>query len=157
VVVATALLAAGCAELSPEPPRGDVHGCYSLELAGTEQERAPAPPLGIDLTDLPFVEGEVRQRTLDFHRFDALAAREAYLVYADTLHRVAWWWESEYERRLGVGNLNQAAAFYVRGVVRGDRFQGEFRRWRLDDQGRPVPGPETYTIPLVGRRAACQT
>lgn len=147
---------AGCAEWSPQPPRADVEGCYNIVLPGADQDRAPAPPLALDLTGLPFVTGPSPRPSIDFHRFDALAAKEAYFVYADTVNRVAWWWASEQDNRLGVGNYNQAAAYYIEGVVRGDRFQGELRRWRFDDDGEPVRSADSYALPVSGRRTSCR-
>jgi hypothetical protein len=144
--------AGACAEWTPEPPRPDVAGCYRITVDGPETVRAPSPPAALELTDRAFQPA----RASGWHRFDARAAQEAFLVYADTAYQVAWWWEAEDERRFGVGNNNQAAAFYVEAVVRGDRLEGEMRRWRYDSAGQPVPGPDSWTLPLSGRRVGCE-
>jgi len=154
--VAALVFLTGCAEWSPQPPRADVEGCYSIILPGADQDRAPAPPLALDLTGLPFITGRASSRSVDFQRFDAYTAKEAYFVYADTVNRVAWWWSSEQENRFGVGNYNQAAAYYIEGVVRGDRFQGELRRWRFDDHGQPVHDADSYALPVSGRKTSCR-
>jgi len=137
------------------PARSDVEGCYDLSIPGSEEAPAPSPPGSVALTDDPYLPSDASRAELARHRFDASAAREAFFVYADTAYRVAWWWADERERRFGVGNLNTAAAFYIDAVVRGDRFEGELRRWRFDRDGQPVIGPDSWTAPVSGRRAVC--
>ena len=126
------LIGVSCVELSPVPARSDVDGCYDLSIPGSEEAPASSPPGSVALSDDPYLPSGASRAELARHRFDASAAREAFFVYADTAYRVAWWWADERERRLGVGNLNTAAAFYIDAVVRGDRFEGELRRWRFD-------------------------
>lgn len=155
VMAAGSILLAACAELAPEPPRTDVEGCYRLSLEEVETARAPGPPSGLELTDLPFLPDDASDAQVSRHRFDARTAREAFLVYPDTAYRVAWWWEDEYQRRFGVGNRNTAAAFYVDAIVRGDRLEGSMNRWRYDDQGQPLMSKDAYVWPLSGRRAPC--
>lgn len=150
------LVASACAELTPDPPRGDVTGCYRLTLPEPDEVRAPAPPAGLELTDRALLAEDASAWQIEHHRFDARRAKEAFFVYPDTALRVAWWWEAEDERRFGVGNKNQAAAFYIDGVVRGDRFEGELRRWLYDEEGRPVEGLDSWTAPVTGRRAGCE-
>lgn len=154
--VALAVLSAvACAEITPDPPRADVTGCYRLTLGDREAASAPAPPVGVELSDLGFLADGAPAWQIEHHRFDARRAREAFFVYPDTALRVAWWWESEDARRFGVGNNNQAAAFYIEGVVRGHRFEGELRRWLYDEEGRPAAGADSWTAPVSGVRAAC--
>lgn len=155
VAVAVWSLLQACAELSPDPPRQDVAGCYRINLEGAGESRAPAPPAGVELTDRPFLDRSPTEHDLSHHRFDARAAKTAYLLYADTAFHVAWWWESEPERRFGVGNHNRFAAFYIDAVVRGERLEGEMRRWRYGENDEPVAGPDTWVAPLTGRRTDC--
>ena len=155
-LLVAALPLAGCLEFTAEAPRGDVTGCYQLSVGGGEATRAPAPPSGVRLSDGAFLASNARADLVDHYRFDARAAREAFFEYADTTFRVPWWWESESERRFGVGNHNRFAAFYIEGVVRGERFEGEMRRWQYDDAGQPVAGPSAWSAPVTGRRSACR-
>ena len=155
ISVITSSLLAACAELTPEPPRRDVTGCYRIALEGAAEARAPAPPHAVQLTERPFLERRPSDHDLAHHRFDVRAARTGYLVYADTAFHVAWWWDSEPDRRFGIGNHNRFAAFYIEAVVRGERLEGEMRRWLYGDGDEPVAGPDTWVVPLTGRRADC--
>lgn len=152
-VVLLGLAGLGCVEFAPDPPRRDISGCYDL-MPGSDERRVPEPPAALELTDEPYADGR-SEWELDFQRFDARSARRAFFVYPDTALGVAWWWESAEERRFGVGNKNQAAAFYIEGVVRGERLEGELLRWRYDDGGRPVEGPDSWQAPVSGRRVGC--
>lgn len=144
-----------CAEWAVEPARQDISGCYSITFPGSEQSPAPAPPGGLELTDRAFLADDARPFQIEHHRFDARAAHEAFFVYPDTAFRVAWWWVSEDDRRFGVGNQNHAAAFYIVGTVSADRLEGEMRRWLYDDNGLPLAGPNSWTVPISGRRRGC--
>ena len=149
------LSALACAELAPDPPRPDVMGCYRLDVPVRGAMEGPAaPPAGLDLRDGDYLPAGASAAQARRHRFDARRAREAYFIYPDTAFRVAWWWESEDQRRLGVGNHNVAAAFFIVGVVRGERFEGEMRRW-LYDGDVPLAGPDAWTLPVSGRRDRC--
>ena len=156
-VAAAALwvVGAACAEWSPEPPRPDVEGCYDLSLAGLEDVSAPGPPRAVHLTDLPYLPPGSPAPRPGWHPYDARSAWIGYFVYPDTSYQMAWWWEEERENRFGVGNLNAAAAFYIEAVVRGDRLEGELRRWRFDDEGMPIMTEDSYVLPVMARRAAC--
>lgn len=155
------LVAAACTDsgldFAPSVPRSDVTGCYLLDLGGASgpAREAPQPPRGLRLTENAFLPAEAPEREVARHRFDARAAREGFLVYPDTALRVAWWWESEADRRFGVGNRNTWAAFYVEAVVRGEEIEGDMHRFLYDDQGRPTQGPDAWSVPIRGRRESC--
>jgi hypothetical protein len=133
-----------------------VIGCYSIE-AGTQEGAltAPVPPTGITLTDRPFLADDATADQVALHRFDARAANQGFLVYADTALAVAWWWEDRAAFRFGVGNHNRYAAFYVSATVSGDRLDGEFRRWRYPDGGGAAGAEGRVVVPLEGEASAC--
>jgi len=149
------LLGVACAEWSLEPARSDVEGCYDLSILGSEEAPAPSPPRSVSLTNGSYLPPDASPAELGRYRFDASTAREAFFVYADTAYRVAWWWVDERAGRFGVGNLNTAAAFYIEAVVSAEQLDGELRRWRFDQDGEPVLGPDSWTAPVSGRMAAC--